>query len=114
MIIWNTHVSQDVIRGSMGSLQTSVPPLEAAGMKDKKDMIDGNVVVSSYTGGPVQQVTNILHHGVEGNGIFLSRFTRSSLQNAWKTFQRVSMRYIYIREGRTADQLEGVPQQAVG
>ena len=59
LIIWNTEVSQYVIQGSKASLQTSVPPLEAAGMKDKKDLINYNLPISSATGGPVQYVQNI-------------------------------------------------------
>ena len=76
--IWNTEVAKKVIQGSKASLQTSIPPYEAAGMKDKKDMICYNIVVSSYTGGPIQQLTNVLHHGTKGNGYIFESFSQLS------------------------------------
>ncbi|MDD3150655.1 MAG: hypothetical protein PHV68_07450, partial [Candidatus Gastranaerophilales bacterium] len=87
---WTPEDSVVIIRGAKVCLQTSIPPYEAAGMKDKKDEICGNVVVSSYTGGPVQQVTNVLHYGTAGNGYVFEPFDPERLQ---EIFEDLSARF---------------------
>ncbi|PIQ84146.1 MAG: hypothetical protein COV75_03755, partial [Candidatus Omnitrophica bacterium CG11_big_fil_rev_8_21_14_0_20_63_9] len=106
---WTPDIAKVVIQGAKASLQTSIPPLEAAGMKDKKDMITYSVVVSSYTGGPVQQVTNVLTHGARGNGYLFEPFSHQALQAALEDLSARFYAYIYAREGRDPESLRRFP-----
>ncbi|MBP7216844.1 MAG: glycogen/starch synthase, partial [Candidatus Omnitrophica bacterium] len=96
---WNTEVSEFVIKGAKASFQTSIPPYEAAGMKDKKDKVAYNVVVSSYTGGPVQQDTNVLIHGTRGNGYLFEPYSPIRLQRALEDLSARLHAYIYTQRG---------------
>ncbi|MGE5196898.1 MAG: ElyC/SanA/YdcF family protein, partial [Deltaproteobacteria bacterium] len=110
-LAWTTENSQIIIRGSKASLQTTIPPYEAAGMKDKKDGICYNIVVSSYTGGPVQQVTNVLHHGTNGNGYIYEPYSQLELQRALEDLSARFYAYIYTKRGITVEQVESMPNK---
>ena len=109
--IWNTEVAKKVIQGSKASLQTSIPPYEAAGMKDKKDMICYNIVVSSYTGGPIQQLTNVLHHGIKGNGYIFESFSQLRLQEVLEDLSARFYAFIYTRQTRSLDEIRQYPNK---
>ncbi|MBI4981741.1 MAG: EamA family transporter [Candidatus Omnitrophica bacterium] len=111
LCIWNTEVSKHVIPGAKASLQTSIPPYEAAGMKDKKDMIAYNVVVSSYTGGPVQQIVNVLHHGEDGNGYLFESFSPFRLQLALEDLSARFYAHMYSLEGTHIYEISQYPNQ---
>ncbi|MFA5337269.1 MAG: HAD-IIIC family phosphatase, partial [Candidatus Omnitrophota bacterium] len=103
---WTPEDSVVIIRGAKVCLQTSIPPYEAAGMKDKKDMIVGNIVVSSYTGGPVQQITNVLHHGINGNGYLFEPYDPKKLQIAFEDLSSRLYAYIYTENNFPPEEIE--------
>jgi hypothetical protein len=75
-------------------------------MKDKKDMIVGNIVVSSYTGGPVQQITNVLHHGTNGNGYLFEPYDPQRLQVAFEDLSSRFYAYIYTENNLPPEEVE--------
>ncbi|TBR15631.1 hypothetical protein EPO66_05725, partial [bacterium] len=90
--IWDVPTSARAIPATSISSQWSIPPKEAAGMKDKKDMIVGAIIVSSYTGAPIQQILNVwiphwekktgkkFYDANEGNGYVFESFSPRYLQ----------------------------------
>ncbi|MBU2103163.1 MAG: hypothetical protein KKF80_07180, partial [Candidatus Omnitrophica bacterium] len=102
---WTLQDSQVIIPGAAAYFQTSIPPYEAAGMQDKKSMVCYNVGISSLTGGPVQQITNVLHHGTRGNGYIFEPFDPGELQKAFEDYSARYWAYAYYREGKSPEEI---------
>ena len=108
---WTIQDSQVIIPGVKAYFQTSIPPYEAAGMQDKKSMVCYNVGISSLTGGPVQQITNIMRHGEKGNGYVFEPFDPKELQKAFEDYSARYWAYSYYREGKSPDQITSPNQR---
>ncbi|MBU2251505.1 MAG: UTP--glucose-1-phosphate uridylyltransferase, partial [Candidatus Omnitrophica bacterium] len=102
---WSLQDSQVIIPGVHAYFQTSIPPYEAAGMQDKKSMVCYNVGISSLTGGPVQQITNVLHYGDKGNGYIFEPFDPKELQKAFEDYSARYWAYHYYRQGKSPEEI---------
>ncbi|MBU1995772.1 MAG: 4-alpha-glucanotransferase [Candidatus Omnitrophica bacterium] len=116
-MMWDVFTSGMAIPATSVAAQWSIPPLEAAGMKDKKDMITASIVISSYTGAPIQQILNVgikaweaktgrsFFEAEEGNGYVFEPFTEEAMQEAMLDASARIYAYKYYREGKVKQRL---------
>ncbi|MBU0469172.1 MAG: glycosyltransferase, partial [Candidatus Omnitrophica bacterium] len=116
-MMWDVFTSGMTIPATSVAAQWSIPPLEAAGMKDKKDMITASIVISSYTGAPIQQVLNVgikawekktgrsFFEAEEGNGYVFEPFTEEAMQAAMLDASERIYAYRYYREGKVKQRI---------
>ncbi|MHB8155327.1 MAG: ribulose-phosphate 3-epimerase, partial [Candidatus Omnitrophota bacterium] len=110
-LIWNTEIAPHVIKGVTCAIQTSITPLEAAGMADKKYMLAYAIMISSYTGAPVQQILNVLYHGSKGNGYLFEPYSPEELQKALEDLSARYYAHKFFLEGKPAQEIEQYPNK---